>query len=160
MSFVPSCWIDSACASMSRGFATFASGLRSSSAARPSRRIRPSFAGAIRTSRAGRGGSHRPRDVDALPTWSSTRNILVAIAALSIELEVDGHRADIVTRKAAQALAAHEDRPAVVIEDVEHARRWCWRIEVKPGLSGSRRGVGDIAEILRSAHDGDGATGS
>src|SRR6202158_2593164 len=48
------------------------------------------------------------------------RDILVAIAALSIELEVDGHRADIVTRKAAQALAAHEDRAAVGIDDVEH----------------------------------------
>jgi len=50
------------------------------------------------------------------------RKILVAIAALSIELEVDGHRADIVTRKAAQALAAHEDRAAVGIDDVEHVR--------------------------------------
>jgi hypothetical protein len=30
---------------------------------------------------------------------------------------------------------------------------------VKPGLTGGRRGAGDIAEILRSAHDGDGATG-
>jgi Mg-chelatase subunit ChlI len=87
------------------------------------------------------------------------RDILVAIAALSIELEVDGHRADIVTRKAAQALAAHEDRAAVVIEDVEHVAPMVLAHRVKPGLSGGRRGFGDIADILRSAHDGDGATG-
>ncbi len=88
------------------------------------------------------------------------RSILVAIAALSIELEVDGHRADIVTRKAAQALAAHEDRAAVAIEDVEHVAPLVLAHRVKPGLSGSRRGVSDIAEILRSAHDSDVATGS
>ena len=86
------------------------------------------------------------------------RNILVAIAALSIELEVDGHRADIVTRKAAQALAAHEDRAAVGIDDVENmSRRWCSRTALKPGFSGSRRGLTDLAEILHNAHDGNGA---
>src|ERR1700726_317682 len=85
------------------------------------------------------------------------RNILVAIAALSIELEVDGHRADIVTRKAAQALAAHEDRAAVGIDAVEHVAPRGLRPRVKPGLSGSRRGLSDLAEILRTAHDGDGA---
>jgi len=87
------------------------------------------------------------------------RNILVAIAALSIELEVDGHRADIVTRKAAQALAAHEDRAAVGIDDVEHVAPMVLAHRVKPGMTGSRRGMGEIAEILRSAHDADGAAG-
>jgi Mg-chelatase subunit ChlI len=85
------------------------------------------------------------------------RNILVAIAALSIELEVDGHRADIVMRKAAQALAAHEDRSGVGIDDVEHVAPMVLAHRVKPGLSGSRRGLTDLAEILRTAHDGDGA---
>ena len=84
------------------------------------------------------------------------RNILVAIAALSIELEVDGHRADIVTRKAAQALAAHEDRAAVGIDDVEHVAPMVLAHRVKPGSLGEPpRLSAIIAEILRSAHDGD-----
>jgi Mg-chelatase subunit ChlI len=100
------------------------------------------------------------RAISVLSDVVVDRSILVAIAALSIELEVDGHRADIVTRKAAQALAAHEDRAAVAIDDVEHVAPLVLAHRVKPGLSGSRRGVGDIAEILRSAHDSNVATGS
>ena len=46
------------------------------------------------------------------------------------------------------------------LDDVEHVAPMVLAHRVKPGLSGSRRGVDDIAEILRSAHDGDVATGS
>ena len=89
------------------------------------------------------------RAMRTLPDVAVDRDILTAIAGLSIELEVDGHRADIVMRKSAQALAAHEDRPRVVLEDVEHVAPMVLAHRVKPSLSGSRRGLPDIGEILR-----------
>lgn len=82
------------------------------------------------------------------------RTILVSIAALSIELEVDGHRADIVMRKSAQALAAHEDRSAVEIDDVEHVAPMVLAHRVKPSLGGGHRGLADIGEVLRRGLDG------
>src|SRR5438445_6177756 len=82
------------------------------------------------------------------------RSTLVSIAALSIELEVDGHRADIVMRKAAQALAAHEDRSAVDLDDVEHVAPMVLSHRVKSSMGGVRRGLADIGEILRRGADG------
>src|SRR5207249_6877513 len=82
------------------------------------------------------------------------RSTLVSIATMSIELEVDGHRADIVTRKAAQALAAHEDRSAVGLDDVEHVAPMVLAHRVKPSASSAHRSPADIGEILRSPHDG------
>jgi magnesium chelatase subunit I len=84
------------------------------------------------------------------------RNTLVSIAVMSIELEVDGHRADIVTRKAAQALAAYEDREEVGLDDVEYVAPMVLAHRVKPSVSNAHRGLADIGEILRSAHDGSG----
>ena len=84
------------------------------------------------------------------------REILVAIAHLGIELEVDGHRSDLVMRKAAQAVAAHEGRDRVTLEDVEGVAPMVLAHRTKP-TAGSRRGLADIGEILRSA--GDGSTG-
>ena len=81
------------------------------------------------------------------------RDILFAIAALSIELEVDGHRADIVMRKSAQALAAHEDRSAVDLDDVEHVAPMVLSHRVKSSMGGVRRGLADIGEILRRGAD-------
>jgi len=81
------------------------------------------------------------------------REILVAIAHLGIELEVDGHRADLVTRKAAQAVAAHEGRDRVTLDDVEGVAPMVLAHRVKP-TAGSRRGLADIGEILRSPGDG------
>jgi Mg-chelatase subunit ChlI len=78
------------------------------------------------------------------------RDILVSIARLSIELEVDGHRADIVMRKSAQALAAYEDRATVGLDDVEHVAPMVLAHRVKPSMGG-RRGLPDIAEILKHA---------
>jgi Mg-chelatase subunit ChlI len=89
----------------------------------------------------------------SLPDVAIGRDILVAIARLGIELEVDGHRADLVTRKAAQALAAHEDRSSVVLDDVEHVAPMVLAHRVKPSSSGARRGL-DIGEVLRSAGNG------
>jgi len=83
------------------------------------------------------------------------RTILFAIAHLGIELEVDGHRSDLVTRKAAQAVAAHEGRDRVTLEDVERVAPMVLAHRVKPHVAASRRGA-DIGEILRSA----GANGS
>ena len=84
------------------------------------------------------------------------RDVLVGIAGLSIELEVDGHRADIVMRKSAQALAAHEDRARVELEDVEHVAPMVLAHRVKPAAGAGRRGIPEIGEILRHA-SGNGA---
>ncbi len=80
------------------------------------------------------------------------RAILVSIAALGIELDVDGHRADLVMRKAAQALAAYEERPTVALEDVEAVAPMVLAHRVKPAAGGVRRTI-DIGEILRSASE-------
>ena len=78
------------------------------------------------------------------------RDILVSIAGLSIELEVDGHRADIVMRKSAQALAAYEDRATVGLDDVEQVAPMVLAHRVKSSIGG-RRGLPDITEVLRHA---------
>jgi magnesium chelatase subunit I len=82
------------------------------------------------------------------------RDILVAIAGLSIELDVDGHRADIVMRKSAQALAALEDRSAVGIDDVEHVAPMVLAHRVKHNSHTGHRSLSDVGEILRSPQDG------
>ena len=84
------------------------------------------------------------------------RQILVAIARLGIELEVDGHRSDLVTRKTAQAVAAHDGRDRVTLEDVEGVAPMVLAHRTKPA-AGTRRGLADIGEILHGG--GDGSTG-
>ena len=78
------------------------------------------------------------------------RDILVAIARLSVELDVDGHRADLVTRKAAQAYAAYEERAEVHLEDVERVAPMVLTHRLKTGGAGQRR-LKDVPHILRSA---------
>lgn len=89
-----------------------------------------------------------------------SREVLVGIAALGIELEVDGHRADIVTRKSAQALAAYENRDAVVLTDVERVAPAVLAHRVRPLAGGGRRTV-DLGEVMRTAihASGNGLTG-
>ncbi|MGC2192655.1 MAG: AAA family ATPase [Candidatus Dormiibacterota bacterium] len=58
------------------------------------------------------------RAIAALPEIQTSRQVLEAIARLAIELEVDGHRADLVARKAAQAYAALDDLPQVGLAEV------------------------------------------
>jgi magnesium chelatase subunit I len=87
--------------------------------------------------------------ITALPDVAIERDLLVAIAKLGIELEVDGHRADIVTRKAAQAFAAHEGRDRATLDDVEHVAPMVLAHRVRATSAGARR-LGEIGEILRS----------
>jgi len=56
-----------------------------------------------------------------LPEVVATPAILRRIAALAIELGVDGHRADLVTLRTARALAAYEGRRLVSEDDVRRA---------------------------------------
>ena len=81
------------------------------------------------------------------------RRILVAIAALSVELDVDGHRADLVARKAAQALAAYHGRPQTTLAEVEEVAPMVLAHRVKPGPGGTRQV--DVSAILRAALGGD-----
>jgi Mg-chelatase subunit ChlI len=53
------------------------------------------------------------------PTVEVPGAILRAIAELNVRLQVDGHRADLVARKAAQALAAYEGTPQVGVDEVK-----------------------------------------
>jgi Mg-chelatase subunit ChlI len=76
--------------------------------------------------------------------------VLVGIAALGIELEVDGHRSDLVMRKAAQALAAYEGVRAVALAEVEHVAAMVLAHRVKPMPGGGPRAV-NVAELMRGA---------
>jgi Mg-chelatase subunit ChlI len=80
---------------------------------------------------------------------SVERQILVGIAAVGVEFQVDGHRADIVTAKAAQALAAYEQRDTVDLEDVERVAPivLAHRVGSAPGSSARV----DVSATLRSA---------
>jgi Mg-chelatase subunit ChlI len=92
------------------------------------------------------------RAIDILASVTVDRQILVAIAALSIELDVDGHRADLVARKAAQALAAYEGKPHIGLPEVERVAPMVLAHRVKNTLPG--RGI-DLGELLRAAVGGD-----
>jgi len=98
-----------------------------------------------------RAEAHRiSRAIATLSDIAVDREILVAIAAMSIELAVDGHRADIVTRKAAQALAAYEDRSAVTLDEVETVAPMVLAHRVKSQAAGPKRPL-DVSEIVRAA---------
>jgi magnesium chelatase subunit I len=90
------------------------------------------------------------RAIRSLPDVEIERDVLVGIAALGIELEVDGHRADIVTRKSAQALAAYEDRDRATAQDVERVAPAVLAHRVRPAVAGTKRNV-DLAEVMRRA---------
>ncbi|MEO8899041.1 MAG: AAA family ATPase [Candidatus Dormibacter sp.] len=90
------------------------------------------------------------RAIRSLPDVEVDRDILIGIAALGIELEVDGHRADIVTRKSAQALAAYENRDRATFKDVERVAPAVLSHRVKPAVAGTKRNV-DIGELMQRA---------
>jgi Mg-chelatase subunit ChlI len=94
------------------------------------------------------------RAIGSLPEVEVDREMLVAIAALGIELDVDGHRADLTTRKAAQALAAYEGAPRVGLHEVEQVAPMVLAHRVKPSAVGTQRSV-NIGELLRAAIGGD-----
>jgi Mg-chelatase subunit ChlI len=56
--------------------------------------------------------------IATFPEVALSREIMKAIAHLSIALEVDGHRADLVCSRAAQAKAAYDRAPEVDLEQV------------------------------------------
>jgi Mg-chelatase subunit ChlI len=78
------------------------------------------------------------------------RDILVGIAALGIELEVDGHRSDLVMRKTAQSLAAYEGTDAVTLEDVERVAPMVLAHRVRPMPGGGARTV-HVGDLMRAA---------
>jgi Mg-chelatase subunit ChlI len=90
------------------------------------------------------------RAIRSLPDVEIDRDILVGIAAIGIELEVDGHRADIVTRKSAQALAAYENRDRATFADVERVAPAVLAHRVKPAVAGTKRNV-DLGELMQRA---------
>ena len=90
------------------------------------------------------------RAIRSLPDVAIDRDILVGIAAMGIELEVDGHRADIVTRKGSQALAAYESRDRVTFEDVERVAPSVLAHRVRPTVAGAKRAI-DLSEVMRRA---------
>ena len=55
------------------------------------------------------------------PSVTAGREEMLAIARLSVSVGVDGHRADIVTLKAAKTLCAYEGRTVVAQADIDRA---------------------------------------
>jgi magnesium chelatase subunit I len=86
------------------------------------------------------------RAMAALPEIQVSRPVLEAIARLAIMLEVDGHRADLVARKAAQAYAALEDLPRAGLAEVAAVAPMvlAHRVRTMPGQRPH-----DIAEAAR-----------
>ena len=56
-----------------------------------------------------------------LPNVKYDRQILQSIASLSVEVAVDGHRADIFMLKTAQTIAAFHQRDYITEEDVKES---------------------------------------
>jgi len=74
--------------------------------------------------------------------------ILRALAELNVSLQVDGHRADLVGRKASQALAAYRGIPEVGVPEVNEVADMVLAHRVK---AAGRRELGSIAQTLPSA---------
>jgi Mg-chelatase subunit ChlI len=74
--------------------------------------------------------------------------ILRALAELNVSLQVDGHRADLVGRKASQALAAYRGIPEVGVPEVNEVAEMVLAHRVK---AAGRRELGSIAQNLPSA---------
>lgn len=88
------------------------------------------------------------RAIAALPKIQASGQVLEAIARLAIELEVDGHRADLVARKAAQAYSALEGLPQFGMAEVAAVAPMvlAHRVHSRPGqrphdIAGSTRRV-------------------
>lgn len=84
--------------------------------------------------------------MSALPGVEVGRPVLEAIARLSISLDVDGHRADLVARKAAQALAALRGSSRVGTAEVAEVAPMVMahRVRSSPGQRPP-----DVAEVAR-----------
>jgi Mg-chelatase subunit ChlI len=73
--------------------------------------------------------------------------ILRALAELNVSLQVDGHRADLVGRKAAQALAAYQGVGEVGVNEVNEVADMVLAHRVK---AGGRRELGAIGQTVSS----------
>lgn len=73
-------------------------------------------------------------------------SILRALAELNVSLQVDGHRADLVGRKAAQALAAYRGTSEVGVAEVNEVAEMVLAHRVK---AGGRREIGGVAQESR-----------
>jgi Mg-chelatase subunit ChlI len=84
--------------------------------------------------------------IDGLESVAVSMNVLEAIARLAIALEVDGHRADLVARKAAQALSALQGLPQAGLTEVAAVAPMVMahRVRNQPGQR-----VHDVAEVAR-----------
>ena len=69
--------------------------------------------------------------------------ILRALAELNVSLQVDGHRADLVGRKAAQALAAYRGTPEVGVNEINEVADMVLAHRVKVG---GRREIGEVGK--------------
>ena len=74
--------------------------------------------------------------------------ILRALAELNVSLQVDGHRADLVGRKASQALAAYRGIAEVGVPEVNEVADMVLAHRVK---AGGRRELGSVSQSLPSA---------
>ena len=74
--------------------------------------------------------------------------ILRALAELNVSLQVDGHRADLVGRKASQALAAYRGIAEVGVPEVNEVADMVLAHRVK---AGGRRELGSVTQSLPSA---------
>lgn len=64
---------------------------------------------------------------ELLPSVQSDYDLRVKISEVCAELDVDGLRGDIVTNRAAKALAAFEGRTQVTVDDIRRVIRLCLR---------------------------------
>ncbi len=64
---------------------------------------------------------------ELLPSVEIERNLRVNISEVCSELDVDGLRGDIVTRRAAAALAAFEGRVEITVDDIRRVMTLCLR---------------------------------
>jgi Mg-chelatase subunit ChlI len=79
------------------------------------------------------------------------RVILTAIAELNVNLQVDGHRADLVARKSAQALAAYQGLPRVHVGQVNQVLDMVLAHRVKRAGQRQLAEAGSMLSALASA---------
>jgi magnesium chelatase subunit I len=90
-------------------------------------------------------GRHIAEGIVRFPSVSVPIGILRALAELNVSLQVDGHRADLVGRKAAQALAAYRGIPEVGVEQINEVADMVLAHRVK---GSGRRELGDLGQTL------------
>jgi Mg-chelatase subunit ChlI len=109
-----------------------------------------SFVVAFRTDDAGIGKRIRAA-VRGLHKVEVPRRILTAIAELNVSLQVDGHRADLVARKSAQALSAYLGRPQVGVSEVNQVNDMVLAHRIKRGGQRQLAEAGPLLTALAQA---------